>query len=194
MFKRPFIEYTNARIKLKFDESILRQKLSTSRGLIKNYYIVYRLSLRTNSSNTVLENCLFGKIKMTKNADAQKYKYQGHGIGFDLTGNFTHPEGNSGKNVIILGVDMANSKHANNKTKHVLVLGRGFIQKIDDTTIYAEKMCSFNFAVANKTFCLSLHYIGDDSYLFVNGKEVIKVKAKKKCFRKTIIRKHLNQD
>ena len=63
---RPFIEYTNARIKLKFDGSILREKLSTSLGLITNYYIVYRLSPRTNSSNIVLENCLFGKIKMTK--------------------------------------------------------------------------------------------------------------------------------
>ena len=28
---------------------------------------------------------------------------------------------------------------ASNKTKDVLVLGRGLIQKIDDTTIYAEK-------------------------------------------------------
>ena len=40
-------------------------------------------------------------------------------------------------------------------------------------------MYSPNFSVANKTFCLSLHYNGDDSYLFVNGKEVIKFKAKK---------------
>ena len=30
-----------------------------------------------------------------------------------------------------------------------------------------------------KIFCLSLHYNGDDSYLFVNGKEVTKFKAKK---------------
>ena len=73
---------------------------------------------------------------------------------------------------------MTNSKHANNKTKDVLVLGRDFIQKIDDTTIYAEKMYSANFTIANKTFCLSLHYNVDDSYLFVNGKEVIKCKAK----------------
>ena len=74
---------------------------------------------------------------------------------------------------------MTNSKHANNKTKDVLDLGHGFIQKIDDTTIYAEKMYSPNFTVANKTFCLSLHYNDDDSYLFVNDKEVIKFKAKK---------------
>ena len=157
-FKRPFIEYTNARIKLKFDESILRQKLSASLGLIANYYIVYRLNPRTNSSNIVLENCLFGKIKMTKNDDNDKYEYQGHGIGFDLSGIFSHPHGGDDKNVIILGVNMANSKHANNKTKDVLVLGHGLMQKIDDTTIYVEKMYSPNFTVANKTFCLSLHY------------------------------------
>ena len=92
-FKRPFIEYTNAIIKLKFDEGILRQKLSTSLGLIANYYIVYRLYPRANSSNIILENCLFGKIKMTKNADTDKFKYQGHGIAFDLSRIFSHPNG-----------------------------------------------------------------------------------------------------
>ena len=34
-----------------------------------------------------------------------------------------------------------------------------------------------NFTVDNKTFYLSLHYNGDNSYLFVNGKEVTKFKA-----------------
>ena len=52
-------------------------------------------------------------------------------------------------------------------------------KKIDDTKIYAEKMYSPNLAVANKTFCLSLHYNGDDNYLFVNGKEVTTFQAKK---------------
>ena len=116
---------------------------------------------------------------MKKNADTDKYKYQGHGTGFDLSGIFSHPNPGDGKNVIIFGVDMTNSKHANNKTKDVLVLGHGLILKRDDATIYAEKMYSPNFTVANKTFCLSLHYNGDDSYLSVNGKEVIKFKAKK---------------
>ena len=60
---------------------------------------------------------------MTKNANTDKYKYQNHGIGFDLTGTFTHPDGRIGKNVIIFGFDMTNSKHANNKTKDALVFG-----------------------------------------------------------------------
>ena len=180
-FKRPFIEYTNSRIKLKFDESILRQKLSTALELIAHYYIAYKLNPRTNSSDIVLENCLFGE--MIKAADTDKYKYQGHGIGFDLSGIFSLPDEGNGKNVIIFGVDMINSKHGNNKTKDVLVLGHGLIQKIDDTNIYVEKMYSPNFTVANKTFWLSLHYNGDDSYLFVNGKEV------KKSKKQNVVRK-----
>ena len=51
------------------------------------------------------------------------------------------------------------------------------MQKINDTTSYAEKMYSPNFTVDNKIFCLSLHYNGDNSYLFVNGREVMKCKA-----------------
>ena len=39
-------------------------------------------------------------------------------------------------------------------------------------------MYSPNFTIADRTFCLSLHYNSDGSYLFVNGKEVIKFKAK----------------
>ena len=52
------------------------------------------------------------------------------------------------------------------------------MQNINDTTIYPERMYSPNFTVDNKIFCLSLYYDGDNSYLFVNGKEVTKFKAK----------------
>ena len=52
------------------------------------------------------------------------------------------------------------------------------LKGIDGTTIYAEKMYSTNFTVANKTFCLNLHYNGNNSYLFANGKEIINFKAK----------------
>ena len=39
-------------------------------------------------------------------------------------------------------------------------------------------MYSTNSTVDNKTFCLSLHYDGDNSYLFANSKQVINFKAK----------------
>ena len=42
-----------------------------------------------------------------------------------------------------------------------------YLKKINNTTIYAEKMYSLNFSSEIR---LSLHYNGDGSYLFVNGK------------------------
>ena len=39
-------------------------------------------------------------------------------------------------------------------------------------------MYSINFTKIDTKFCLSLHYNGDNSYLFVNGTEIIKFKAK----------------
>ena len=44
--------------------------------------------------------------------------------------------------------------------------------------IYAEEIYSQNFTAVNKKFILSLHYNGNDSYLFVNGKQELKFKAK----------------
>ena len=42
-----------------------------------------------------------------------------------------------------------------------------------------KKFC-INFTKANTKFCLSLHYNADNSYLFVNGKEIFKFKADNK--------------
>ena len=39
-------------------------------------------------------------------------------------------------------------------------------------------MYSTNFTEKNKKFCLSLHYNGVNSYLFVNSTEIYKFKAK----------------
>ena len=41
-----------------------------------------------------------------------------------------------------------------------------------------QKKYSQNFTAVNKKFVLSLYYNGDDSYLFVNGKQELKFKAK----------------
>ena len=111
-------------------------------GPIVNIYIVYKASPKTINLNFAFKNCLFGAIKIanTTNSDTDKWQYSGYGIGFDLTGSFTHPDGGNGKNVIIFGAGLGNSRHATNKTQSVLVLGHGLIQKINDTTVYAEKM------------------------------------------------------
>ena len=45
-------------------------------------------------------------------------------------------------------------------------------------TLSAEKLYSINFTRKNTKFCLSLHYNGANSYLFVNGTDIYKFKAK----------------
>ena len=57
-------------------------------------------------------------------------------------------------------------------------MGDLFVQGINNTTLYAEKVYNRNFTRASKKFVLSLHYNGDDSYLFVNGKQELKFKGK----------------
>ena len=75
---------------------------------IVNIYIVYKISPKTINSNFVFKNFLLGAIKIanTTNSDTDEWKYSGCGIGFDLTGSFTHPDRGNGKNVIIFGADL----------------------------------------------------------------------------------------
>ena len=73
---------------------------------------------------------------------------------------------------------MSSSAQVNIKTKNILILGEGFTQGLDDTTLYAEKIYSINFTATKKKFCLRLHYNGANSYLFVNSIEIIKFKGK----------------
>ena len=61
---------------------------------------------------------------MTKNADIDKYKYSGYVIGFERHGFFPHPSGGTGRNVIILGVDMSSSLKIDNRKKDILILGK----------------------------------------------------------------------
>ena len=72
---------------------------------------------------------------------------------------------------------MSFSAHIDNKKKDILVLGIGPTQGLEHT-LTAEKMYSINFTVTRNKFCLSLHYNGAKSYLFVNGIEIYKLKAK----------------
>ena len=72
---------------------------------------------------------------------------------------------------------MSSSAHVDNKLKDILILGKSPTQGLEHT-LTAEKMYLINFAVTRRKFCLSLHYNGANSYLFFNGEEIVKFKAK----------------
>ena len=72
---------------------------------------------------------------------------------------------------------MSSSTKTDNRKKGISILVKGPTQGLEHT-LRAEKMYSINFTVTGKKFCLSLHYNGESSYLFVNDTEIIKFKAK----------------
>ena len=99
-------------------------------------------------------------------------------IGFDRKGEFSFGSGGFGRNCIIFGADLSSSVHASHRKNNILVLGKDFIQGINGTKMFTEKMYSINFTENNKKFVLGLHYNGNNSYLFVNKMETHKFKAK----------------
>ena len=118
-----------------------------------------------------VKKCLFGAVNLIKNAGIDKYGCFSYGIGFDRRGSFSFRDGGYGQNILIFGVSMSFSAHIGNNKEDILVLGIGPTQGLEHT-LTAEKMYSINFTVTKKKFCLSLHYNGANSYLFVNGTEI----------------------
>ena len=87
-----------------------QDKITYNHEKVVNIYIVYEISKSFNISDyPTQENCSFGAVSLTKNADIEKYKYSGYGIGFDGHVLYSHSSGRTGRNVIIFGVDMSSS-------------------------------------------------------------------------------------
>ena len=159
-----------------------------------NIYYIYKLDPISNSRDNTftVQNALFGSMQITKNTDTSKYKYKGYGISFDEGGMFSMGNINNGRNVLIFGVHESCLVHTNNKANNIFIMGDGFVQGINNMTLYAEKIYSQNFTQANKKFVLSLHYNDNDSYLFVNGKQELKFKAKPNQLIKKIMHRKFN--
>ena len=91
--------------------------------------------------------------------------YGGYGAGFH---SFSELETNGiqGENIIIFEVSMSSSVHIDDKNNYILILGKGPIQGLYDTTLSAETQYSininrnsigrvFDFSVDYKTFDIS---------------------------------------
>ena len=150
-----------------------------------NIYCVYEIQPIASNRDTsfTIQNALFGAMQITKDAtDNSKNNYKGYGICFDERSHFGHTitEGGrahttNGRNVLTFGVDMSFSVHATNRA-NIISLWRK--QGIHDTTLYVEKNYWRNFPDPGKKFVIGLHYNGDESYFFVNGRQELKFKAK----------------
>ena len=96
------VSYYCTKARLAFRESCLKQDKSTfNHGKIVNICIVHELDSTYVKTHPTLVNYLFGAVSITKNADIDKNKYSGYGIGFDRTGVYLLSDGSFGRNVWI---------------------------------------------------------------------------------------------
>ena len=139
----PELNYYGIKTKTKFTRSCLKQSSHVlTHKKVVNIYIVYELTVSSShDSDPTIKNCLFGAVTLTKNANIEKYKYSGYGIGFDGRSSFSFLSGGFSQNVLIFGADMSSSIHVDNKKKDMLVPGRGPTQGLE-STLTAEKMYS----------------------------------------------------
>ena len=93
---------------------------------IVNVYIVYDLDHwpKILLRNFTLKNCLFEATNIVKSSDQEKYVYSGYRIAFDGKGSWCFND-DTGRNVIIFGVDNSSSSHTDNLKNDFLVSGEG---------------------------------------------------------------------
>ena len=150
----PALSFYGFKPRVKFTGRCLKQdKITYTLGKTIKIYIAYELSACTShSTDPTLKNCLLGGVKLTKNANSDKYHYSSYGIEFDRNESFPFPGIGFGKNVIIFGVGMNSSVHVDNKGKEILILGKGSTQGLGEHSVTAEKMYSIKFTETRKKF------------------------------------------
>ena len=91
-----------------------------------NIYIALEMNLWpfTIDKDFALANSFFEAAKLTKNADFDKYKYSGYGIGFYASGSSSLSDSSGFGKIVICGAEMNSSVHTDNKRKDILILGK----------------------------------------------------------------------
>ena len=119
----PELSFYGSKTRVEFNGNCLKQdKVIYNHRKMAHIYIVYEIRKNYSiSSYPTLENCLFGVVSVTKNADIDKYKYSGFGIRFDRHGEFSFGNG-LGKNCIIFGADLSSSSSHDNNNKKIIFL------------------------------------------------------------------------
>ena len=102
-----------------------------------------------------LASFIYGMMCYTKNGKTEpnEYTFSGYGVSFSSK-KYTNSDGDDPYDLIIFGVDMSDSKNAENKKNNILILGKNAL-KINNTTIQPEAELKTNFLSG---CILSIHY------------------------------------
>ena len=126
--------------------------------------------MRSRYLNTkfTLGDCLFMAVKLTENADPEKYGYSGYGIRFNTSLNFSVND-KQGKNVTIFSVDNSLSLHTDNRKDDIIVLGEGSAGGLDDTTITVQAKYSVSITKFRKKILQVYTKMQPTVFLYANS-------------------------
>ena len=170
------IKLSGFKVGIKFDKDPLPVEQTNGTTKIITVYIIYDLDncSSNNLRNFTLKNCFFGGITIVTNSDRGKWMYSGYGIPFNGKGMYSSVN-DYARNVVIFGFDNSLSSHADNSE------GNGEVKEIllvlMETLFYQRKSVVLILVKQRKKIYLSLQCNSDNTYLFVNGKEVFMFKA-----------------
>ena len=115
----PRLDYfDNSKFQEEFNGSCLEpDRVSSATKNTINFYITFKVKSWPFYADNgfIVRNSLFGAVKLTKNADPDKYSYSGYGISFDICETFQLLNGRFGKKVVIFAADMSSSVHVYNQ-------------------------------------------------------------------------------
>ena len=79
----PKLNYYGTKTRVQFIGSCSKQSnLIFTHKKVVNMYVVYELAaFSSHTSDPTIKNCLFGAVTLTKNAEIERYKYSGYGMG-----------------------------------------------------------------------------------------------------------------
>ena len=97
-FAPTFVDHHELANKTFNEHCLINNSISVPKK-VTNLYISYILSPWLGNSNTdfTLNNCSFGSVDLTKNAEPGKYKYSSHSIRCDSRSEFSFTDGSMGK-------------------------------------------------------------------------------------------------
>ena len=126
-FAPAFVHHSSLNINFNGHCLIKTFLLLKKKSISKIYIFLTKLGPQLRNTNTdfTLSNCLFRSVELTNNADPDKCKYNGYGIGFDSHSEFPFIDGSVERSVIIFGADINSSVHVDNKGKDILILVEG---------------------------------------------------------------------
>ena len=170
---------------LRFKETLLNYGVTSNFNLnITNIYIVYKYDRFPYFEKMYTLGWIFvwcSETTWTNKSDYDTYEYTGRGLALDrTTGGYSFDDGNGStswaQNIVIFGSDNSQSKIAENKKHTYCIVGKG-ASEFNNYVCYPESNMKINQTDHTKKFVVSLHYNGDNSYLFCNGIEQVKFRA-----------------